>query len=118
MKGLKKFLKFDTAEFFADKELILLGQSPLYSYVENKRTENVIGTKLEVVISVDNTDYGSNTSNVFEKITIKLIGDNDFYIEPMTKISVVNFTKALVYGEYNNNISLETNADSIMVISE
>lgn len=117
MKGLRQFLKFDTEAFFNGKTLVAVGVKPYYEYVNGEKTEKILGTKIEAVVGVDNTKYsGQDITNVFEKLAIKIPGNNNFQISNMAKFKVKKFSKSTVYGQYQNNLSLETSAENIEVL--
>lgn len=117
MKGLRQFLTFDTDAFFSGKLLIALGVKPFFQYVNGERTEKILGSKIECVIGNDNTKYSNlETTNAFEKLSIKVIDDDNFKIENMTKFKILKFEKATVYGQFQNNLSLEVLSENIEVI--
>ena len=111
MKKLGQFSVFDIERFLKDKKLMTTGVSPITDD-DGKR----IGTKVQVVILEDNTEYrvaeGEQVTNQFEKFNIKLnkVVDN----VPMNAIVVPVNPVATVYGEFRNNISVT--ADGLKVI--
>ena len=111
VKKLGQFSVFDIERFLKDKKLMTTGVSPITDD-DGKR----IGTKVQVVILEDNTEYrvaeGEQVTNQFEKFNIKLnkVVDN----VPMNAIVVPVNPVATVYGEFRNNISVT--ADGLKVI--
>lgn len=41
------------------------------SMLKGKKTENILGVKLLCVITKDDTEYDSDVTNLYEKVTIK-----------------------------------------------
>lgn len=110
MKKLRQFLKFDLRAFLAGKTLITNGTSPW----KNEKGE-VVGTRVETVILVDNTDYGvPDVSNRYGKIIVKIpkIG---FEVPDGVQVELVNGI-GTVYGEYSQNLSVK--ADDVRVINQ
>ena len=97
MKGLSQFLHFDGIKFFDAKSLTVVSCAPLTDY----NTKQVIGSKITVVITQDDTTYkvkpdGTTINNLYEKVTIKV---------PGTVVKLVNPT-GTVYGEYRDKLSV------------
>lgn len=108
MKGLKQFLEFNTAAFFNDKKIMVLNVEPYYSYVDGKKTDQKLGTKINAIISGDNTKYFDDSiDNLFEKISFKIPGVYDINIKKMSRIKITKFEKVVVYGQYQNQLSIE-----------
>lgn len=112
MRHLTEF--FDSERFFRDKVLIATGCEEWRDF-DNK--QNLLGTKVNVVIYQDNTSYqqkqGQVTTNMFEKLTIK-VKQPKLQIAPKSKVVLVNPT-CRVYGEYSNMLSVT--CDDLQVIS-
>ena len=113
MKKLNMFTYFDFDGFAKGKRFTSTGIQPLKDFDSGK----VIGTKVEAVISQDNTNYGNNegetVSNHYEKVIFKVKAHIDI---PMNvEIRPVN-AKATVYGEFRNQLSIT--AENIEVISK
>lgn len=116
MKGLKQFTHFDAPAFFKDKTLVALGVSPAYEYLNGEKTAKVIATKIESVIGKDATKYTTEITNTYEKLNIKVIDDLNFQIPQMTKFKIMKFEKAVVFGQFQNQLSIEVLAENIKVI--
>ena len=71
MKDLSNF-KIWFRRILKGKELTFLDSNPYYEYVEGKKTENILGVKLLCVITKDDTEYDSDVTNLYEKVTIKI----------------------------------------------
>ena len=72
MKALNKFMKFDWEQFSAGKEFTVTECSSWTDY----NTHEILGTRVEVIITRDETDYhmkdGKNTSNLYERLVFKI----------------------------------------------
>lgn len=103
MKHLGEFLHFDIEGFLKDKALMTVAVKEWNDYESKKH----MGTKVEVVITQDNSPYrqkaGEQTTNRFEKLTFKIPKDINVPLE--TYVVPVN-AKATVYGEYRNMLSI------------
>lgn len=102
MKKLTLFQRFDFAAWAKDKQFCV--QSVKY----NEKKQCV---SLDVVIVVDNTDYGDpSISNVYEKFKVHCIQDTKeedvMKYGPQDKIVFKSFNKAVVYGEFMSNLSV------------
>lgn len=111
MKHLNEFLHFDIDGFLKDKALMTVSVKAWHDY----ETKKHMGTKVEVVITQDNSPYrqkaGEQTTNRFEKLTLKITKDVNVPLE--SYVVPVN-AKATVYGEYRNLLSIT--ADDIKVL--
>ncbi len=112
MKKLNNFLYFDFEEFIKDKRLMTIGQQPWKDFT----TGNVIGTKVEVVIASDKTNYqnkeGEVVNNLYEKLIIKVPSNVDIAMN--TEIIPINAI-ATVYGDYRNQLSIVAEEIKIVV---
>ena len=113
MKKLNLFTYFDFDEFAKGKRFMSIGQQEWKDF----KTGDVLGTKVEVVIAQDKTDYGVQdgevVNNLYEKLTIKQ--PEKISIPMNVEIKPVNAV-ATVYGDYRNMLSVT--AESIEVISK
>lgn len=116
MKNLRQFLKFDADNFFKDKILVAIDVLPTYEYANGEKTQKIIGSKIETVIAQDNTKYSNESTNVFEKLNIKVVDNVDFQIEKMAKFTILKFEKVTVFGQYQNLLSIEVLARNIKVM--
>lgn len=78
----------------------------------------MLGTKAEVVILQDKTDYGqsdgaNSVTNLYEKLIFKVPKKLDIPLN--TEVIPVN-PKATIFGEYRNQLSIV--CDDIRVVSE
>lgn len=112
MKKLTQFMHFDFEAFSKGKIYQTVGISEWVDY----STKEHMGTKVEVVIVKDDTQYkqkeGETVSNRFEKLTFKISKDVKVpvgaYVRPVNAV-------ATVYGEYRNQLSVT--ADDIQVLT-
>lgn len=75
--GLKQFNAFDGTSFFKDKELTVTGISEWTDF----NTKSHLGTKVEVVITKDNTAYrqykaNEKSSNLYKRLDLKVAKDD------------------------------------------
>ena len=113
MKGLTQFLEFNYPAFAEGKTFVVTGISEYLDY----ETKAHLGTKVECVISSDNTVYkfkdGEEFSNLFEKITFKVSKDVKF---PLRTQVVPKNPVASIYGEYRNQLSVK--CDDIVAVMQ
>lgn len=103
MKKLRQFLKFDLRAFLEGKTLITNGTADW----KNEKGE-VVGTRVETVILVDNTDYGApDVSNKYSKIVVK-IPKVGFKVPDGVQVELVNGV-GTVYGDFSQNLSVKAN---------
>lgn len=113
LKKLNKFQYFDFEEFSAKKKFISVGQQEWKDY----NTGNILGTKVEVVIAQDKTDYGTSEGEIVNNLYEKLIFKIPMQITlPMNVEVRPKNSKATVFGEFRNQLSIT--ADDIEVISK
>lgn len=115
LKKLNQFIKFDWDGFINGKELVCVGTSELVDY----NTKNHLGTKVEAVITKDATHYetknGEAVSNVYEKITLKVM--KDITVPHNVRIVPVN-VKAKAYGDNGFLNKLSITCDDIQVMQQ
>lgn len=114
LKKLNRFTYFDIEGFLEKKKLVTVGITEWKNF---DTPQNVMGTKVEVVIAADKTDYGNAdgevVSNLYEKLTVKVPAKIDV---PMNvEVRLVN-PEAIVYGEYRNALSIT--AENIEVVGK
>lgn len=106
MKYLNKFLRFDFDDFMDGKRFITVGRKDWVDF----NTKEFLGTKVELVIIEDNTDYnlkeGEIGSNLYERIVAKVPKNLDI---PMNVEVCLQDVEANVYGDYRNQISVVAN---------
>ena len=112
LKKLSNYIYFDTEGFLAGLVLMFIG----YREWRDFDTQKVLGTKYDLVIIVDNNDYGSTNgeivNNLFEKLTVKIPKKLED-IPLQSKVRLIN-PEAVVFGEFRNQLSIT--ADHIEVI--
>lgn len=112
MKSLNAFLKFMLDQFLNGKELTVTSCGPWADF----DTHEERGTKVEVAITKDMTDYppakdGRVVSNLFEKFTIKV--PKAVSIPVGAVVTIVNGT-ATVYGDFRNQLSVR--AEDVKIV--
>jgi hypothetical protein len=114
LKKLSLFQYFDIDTFLAKKKLMTVGVQEWKDF----ETQNILGTKVEVVIVEDKTDYGNSDGNVvnnlYEKLSIKIPAKLN-NVPMNTVVRLIN-PEAVVYGEYRNALSLT--AENIEIIGK
>lgn len=109
LKNLSHFTAFNAPQFLSRKELRFISAT---RWVEKTDTASEVekGVKVSLLIYKDNSEYPNNKTNLGEQITIKvpLASLEDYTVfQPMVTIcDVTNIEKAVVYGEYRNQLSL------------
>lgn len=107
LKKLRDFLYFDVDLFFEAKELRITG---IKDWID-KETKKVLGTRAEIAIVKDDTDYGDagKTSNKYEKFYVKVPVKLNL---PLDTIVTLKNPEANVWGEYSN--ILDVTAENII----
>lgn len=111
MRGLTQFRSFDYERFTKDKVLVVTGISPWTDFA----TQSPLGTKVEVAIFRDKTEYkskdGEAISNLYEKFFVKV---PKAVSVPLNSVVVAVNPVATIYGDYQNQLSVK--ADDIQVV--
>lgn len=102
LKGLSAL--FDNERFFGPKKFQVTGCSEWKDF----DTKAHCGSKIEVVILEDGTDYGANkmgkvVTNQFEKLVVKVAKDIAYPLG--TQVILVD-PKASIYGQYLSSLSI------------
>lgn len=105
LKGLNSFVDFLVDDFLAGKRLVYIKAAPW------KEGDVTLGSKVTVQIIEDNTAYAqSNITNFGEQIVVKMreVSPSSFTkIKPFsTEIEIRDVERAVVYGEYRNQLSI------------
>lgn len=109
MKFLNQYLKFAWKPFADGKRFMCIGIREW----KNHDTGEILGTKVDSIITNDKTNYGKEGSNLYEKITFKVPFKVDI---PVNAEIVPKGVEATVYGEYRNQLSCT--AEEIEVVSK
>ena len=104
MKGLGSFVSFDWARFSNGKTFQAVGCGPWVDFESKAK----LGSKVEVVITKDDTAYpakdGKVISNIFERLQFKVAKDIAIpvgaIVEPVDAV-------ATVYGDFRNKLSVK-----------
>jgi len=109
MKKLREFQKFDAEAFLKDKKLVVKEVKDTLEYVDGNQTGTVLGTTIVAAIVEDSTIYSDESTgvNFMETFNIK-VSKKDLEIAQGTEIKISNVIKASVYGQFQNNLSVET----------
>ncbi len=102
MKGLSKYLIFDWTAFSKDKGFMSVRVS------EWKNPDGqILGVKVEALITDDQTDYGSPElaqANLYEKVVFKV--PRQITVPPQVEIRPKGNVRATVYGDFRNQLSV------------
>lgn len=114
LKKLSRFLYFDIEGFLEKKKLMIIGIQEWKDF----DTQKFLGTKVEVVITSDKTDYGTTggevVTNLYEKLTVKIPAKLT-NIPMNVEVRLVN-PEAVVYGKYRNALSIT--AENIEIVGK
>lgn len=109
LKNLSHFTAFNSSQFLLRKELRFLTAT---RWVEKTDTGSEVekGVRVSLLIYKDKSEYPNDKTNLGEQITVKVpfASLEDFSVfQPMVTIcEVTNIEKAVIYGEYRNQLSL------------
>lgn len=117
LKNLSYFTEFNASLFFAQKELRFISAT---KWIEKSETGSEIekGVKVGVLIFSDDSDYPNEKNNIGEQLTVKVplasMKDYDSYQPMITTVEIVDIEKAVVYGEYRNQLSLIAKVNEVV----
>lgn len=109
LKNLSHFTAFNAPQFLSRKELRFISAT---RWIEKTDMSSEVekGIKVSLLIYKDNSDYPNEKTNLGEQITVKVpfASLEDFSVfQPMVTVcEVTNIEKAVIYGEYRNQLSL------------
>ena len=109
LKNLSHFTAFNAPQFLSRKELRFISAT---RWIEKTDTSSEVekGIKVSLLIYKDNSVYPNEKTNLGEQITVKVpfASLEDFWVfQPMVTVyEVTNIEKAVIYGEYRNQLSL------------
>lgn len=119
LKQLRGFLNFDLLGFVREKMMMVKSTAPMKVY-NNGTCVGTKGSRVEAVIILDKTKYPDpdpNQSNSFATFSIKFPDvDIDTLRENLhigDKFKLVGCTKAIVYGDYQNELSISAELSDI-----
>lgn len=109
LKNLSYFTAFNAPQFLSRKELRFISAT---RWIEKTDTGSEVekGVKVSLLIYKDNSDYPNEKTNLGEQIMVKVpfasIEDYSAFQPMITPCEVTKIEKAVVYGEYRNQLSL------------
>ena len=109
LKNLSHFTAFNASQFLSRKELRFISAT---RWVEKNDTGSEVekGVKVSLLIYKDNSEYPNDKTNLGEQITVKVplasLEDYTVFQSMVTICDVTNIEKAVVFGEYRNQLSL------------
>ncbi len=116
LKNLSHFTAFNAPQFLSRKELRFISAT---RWVEKTDTglEVEKGVKVSLLIYKDNSDYPNEKTNLGEQIMVKVpfasIEDYSAFQPMITPCEVTKIEKAVVYGEYRNQLSLTASVSEV-----
>ena len=117
LKNLIHFTEFNASLFLSRKELRFVSAT---RWIEKSETGSEIekGVKVGVLIFSDDSDYPNEKNNIGEQLTVKVplasMKDYDSYQPMITTVEIVDIEKAVVYGEYRNQLSLIAKVNEVV----
>ena len=118
LKNLSHFTAFNAPQFLSRKELRFISVN---RWVEKNDSGSEIerGVKVALLIFQDNSEYPNEKNNVGEQIMVKVpfssIEDYAGFQPMVTPCEITNIEKAVVYGEYRNQLSLTATVNRIII---
>ena len=114
-RHIREYEQFDLEGFLHYMELMVCNIAPWEDYTTKAR----LGTKVEVVITKDDTPYqpgadGSVQTNLFEKLVFK-VRKNEVAVK-VGDFVVPKGGEATVYGDYRNQLSIT--ADDVVIVNK
>lgn len=109
LKNLSHFTAFNAPQFLSRKELRFISAT---RWVEKTDMGSEVekGVKVSLLIYKDNSDYPNEKTNLGEQFMVKVpfasIEDYSAFQPMMTPCEVTDIEKAVIYGEYRNQLSL------------
>ena len=109
LKNLSHFTAFNAPQFLSRKELRFIAAT---RWVAKNDTGSEVekGVKVTLLIYKDSSEYPNDKTNLGEQIMVKVpfasIEDYSSFQPMITACEVTNIEKAVVYGEYRNQLSL------------
>lgn len=109
LKNLSYFTAFNAPQFLSRKELRFISAT---RWIEKTDTGSEVekGVKVSLLIYKDNSDYPNEKTNLGEQIMVKVpfasIEDYSAFQPMITPCEITKIEKAVVYGEFRNQLSL------------
>lgn len=116
LKNLSHFTAFNAPQFLSRKELRFISAT---RWVEKTDTGSEVekGVKVSLLIYKDNSDYPNEKNNLGAQIMVKVpfasIEDYSAFQPMITSCEVTKIEKAVVYGEYRNQLSLTASVSEV-----
>ena len=111
LKSLTSFTYFDLEAFLREKRLLFVKADP-WEETTADGSKRVEGAKVVLQIAEDRTTYSKpDVSNFGEQLKVKVRGINPSAYNTKLKhlqtfVSIDDVEKAVVYGEYKNELSI------------
>ena len=109
LKNLSHFTEFNASQFLSRKEVRFISATRWVEKTE-AGTEVEKGVKVSLLIYKDNSEYPNEKTNVGEQIMVKVlfasVEDYSAFQPMVTTCEVIDIEKAVVYGDFRNQLSL------------
>lgn len=105
---LKQYINFDVKKFFSNKEFLFQEVKDLYDYDNDGNKKNKVGVSVHTIIISDGEN--DKDSNIYEKLNFKILNTTVDEIESQfsfgDKFIPTTITKCVVYGQFQNQLSI------------
>lgn len=99
MKNLRQYQQFNHKQFLRDNDNLVVKS---VSEWEDFTTKQKLGTKITLTV------MNPESSNFLESFTVKTIQNlEELLLKKGNRVSIFNITKSSIYGDYQNNLSME-----------
>ena len=109
LKNLSHFTEFNAQLFLSRKELRFLSATR-WTEKSEAGSEIETGVKVGVLIFSDESEYANEKNNIGEQLIVKVpfasLEDYSSFKPMLTTCEVTDIERAVVYGEYRNQLSL------------
>lgn len=116
LKNLSHFTAFNAPLFLSRKELRFVSATRWVEKGENG-SETEKGVKVALLIFSDDSDYPNNKTNLGEQLLVKVpfatLDDFNSFLPMQTICEISDVEKAVVYGEFRNQLSLTASVNKV-----
>lgn len=116
LKNLNHFTAFNAPLFLSRKELRFVSASRWVERSDND-VETERGVKVTLLIFTDDTSYPNDKTNIGQQLMVKVpfatLDDFDSFLPMQTICEISDVEKAVVYGEFRNQLSLTASVNRV-----
>lgn len=116
LKNLNHFTAFNAPLFLSRKELRFVSASRWVERSDND-VETERGVKVTLLIFTDDTSYPNDKTNIGQQLMVKvpfaILDDFDSFLPMQTICEISDVEKAVVYGEFRNQLSLTASVNRV-----